>query len=159
MMQPDTVYDLIYQAPCMALGVCFDRNAIACVTFLPLLTPLKPSLHPLAGETVRQLDAYFANADFRFTLPFQFSGTPHQESVWREIAAIPKGKVATYSDIACKLQSGPRAVGNACGRNPLPVLIPCHRVVGKQGIGGFNQGKTDLMLDIKRWLLQHEGIQ
>ncbi len=85
------------------------------------------------------------------------SGTPFQQRVWRELTRIPPGKTRSYGELAKKLHSSARAVAGACRRNQLPLLVPCHRVVAKDGIGGF-MGKTDgPALAIKRWLLQHEG--
>ena len=87
----------------------------------------------------------------------QLKGTPYQKRVWQAIAAIPLGTTNTYSDIADQLQSCPRAVANACGANRLPILIPCHRVVAKSGLGGFMRNHPEGS-KLKRWLLNHEGI-
>jgi methylated-DNA-[protein]-cysteine S-methyltransferase len=84
-------------------------------------------------------------------------GTPYQQRVWQAISAIPRGQVLTYGDIAAQIGSGPRAVANACGANNIPLIVPCHRVVAKGGIGGFMQGNKD-GLKIKKWLLKHEGV-
>lgn len=84
-------------------------------------------------------------------------GTAFQQRVWQAIREIPFGKTSTYSEIANKIGSGPRAVANACGANQLPILVPCHRVVAKNGLGGFMQG-ADGGLAIKKWLLKHEGV-
>ena len=83
-----------------------------------------------------------------------------QQRVWHAICAIPLGEVRSYGFIARHIKSAPRAVGQACGANWLPLLIPCHRVVGATGIGGFGgagQGKSEFHGRIKRWLLAHEG--
>lgn len=152
-------YDLVYLSPCTALGVCLDTDAVSRIVFLPQPQKAKSSTHSLAKETIRQLDAYFHAPAFRFDLPIKLSGTVYQQAVWQAIATIAPGHTLTYGDIAYHLHSGPRAVGNACGCNPLPIIIPCHRVVGKQGLGGFNRNRNDVMLNIKRWLLKHEGVQ
>ena len=73
------------------------------------------------------------------------------------MCAIPCGHVLTYGEIAAQLGSSPRAVGQACGNNPIPIVIPCHRVVAKSGMGGFMHHNGGFALDIKRWLLAHEG--
>ncbi len=84
-------------------------------------------------------------------------GTPFQQQVWRELTRIPFGETRSYGELATNLNSSARAVAGACRRNPLPLLVPCHRVVAKHGLGGF-MGKTEgQALAIKRWLLQHEG--
>ncbi|WP_235602990.1 methylated-DNA--[protein]-cysteine S-methyltransferase [Piscirickettsia litoralis] len=70
---------------------------------------------------------------------------------------IPRGQTLTYGELAKKLQTGPRAIGAACRTNPIPVIIPCHRIVSKQGMGGFHGKTSGKFLTIKEWLLQHEG--
>ncbi len=87
----------------------------------------------------------------------QLSGTPYQKRVWAAIAAIPTGTTATYSQLAEQIQSCPRALANACGANRIPILIPCHRVVAKSGLGGFMRSHPEGSR-IKRWLLNHEGV-
>ncbi len=85
------------------------------------------------------------------------SGTQYQKRVWKAIAAIAPGTTASYTEVAEQLQSCPRAVANACGANRIPILIPCHRVVAKSGIGGFMRSHPNGVA-IKRWLLKHEGL-
>ncbi|MGB4813020.1 MAG: methylated-DNA--[protein]-cysteine S-methyltransferase [Methylophilaceae bacterium] len=114
------------------------------------------SKNKLAQQVVNQIEVYLSTADDNFNLPVVTKGTPFQRKVWQEISAIPKGQVLTYSDIAAHLKSSPRAVANACGANHLPILIPCHRVVAKNGLGGFMRGAEN-GLNIKKWLLKHEG--
>lgn len=107
-------------------------------------------------ETVKQqLQAYFSGQSTHIEIPYLPRGTPFQQRVWREMSSIPYGQTITYSELAERVRSGPRAVANACGANPLPLLIPCHRVVAKHGLGGFMQGNPK-GLSIKQWLLQHE---
>lgn len=116
--------------------------------------------HPMLQLAAMQVNRYFIDAYTPMTsiLPIEsLGGTPYQQSVWRAIANIPAGETRTYGALAESIQSCPRALANACGANRIPILIPCHRVVSKQGIGGFMRGNPD-GLAIKRWLLQHEGI-
>ena len=111
---------------------------------------------PLLDEAKRQLDAYFAGRLTVFDLPLRPRGTPFQKALWRLLAEIHHGAVLTYGDLAARMKSAPRAVGGACGRNPIPILIPCHRVVAGGGrLGGFSGGAG---LDSKRALLRLEGI-
>lgn len=110
---------------------------------------------PLLREAARQVDAYFAGRLHGFDLPLRPAGTPFQQRVWTLMCAIPYGATLTYGGMAERLGSGPRAVGGACGRNPLPVIIPCHRVVGGGGRpGGYSgQGGLDTkarLLDLER---------
>lgn len=115
-----------------------------------------PTLKKLCAE----IQAYLSNKNAAFSaidVANAQSGTPFQQKVWQAICLIPLGQTQTYSEIAKKIGSGPRAVANACGANQLPILVPCHRVVSKNGLGGFMQG-ADGGLAIKKWLLKHEGV-
>lgn len=117
------------------------------------------SLAPFWQPYVAALDAYFADARRPFPFALPVAGTDFQQRVWAQIAAIPVGETRSYQDLAIALGSHARAVGQACGRNPVPVWVPCHRVVPKNGgLGGFNLGHEDWQLRIKRWLLMHEGV-
>lgn len=106
----------------------------------------------------KELQAYFANPHHHFTLPLQLNGTSFQRQVWRAMQRIPAGQTRTYGEIAQALQSSPRAVGNACRANPIPIIIPCHRVVAANGLGGYSGQTHGRQIDIKRWLLAHEGV-
>lgn len=147
----------VVAAPGFCLGVrCADDEVIE-IVFLEPRPEVAPTT-PLAAETVRQLRAYLADPNFVFGLPLRPSGTPFQRRVWERIAAIPAGTTRTYGEIAGELKNAPRAVGQACGANPLPLVCPCHRVVGANaGLGGFARHGGGFLLDIKRWLLAHEG--
>lgn len=115
--------------------------------------PDEPSA--LLKRAGRQLDEYFAGRRKKFDLPLRPAGTPFQRRVWARLAAIPYGRVETYGVLAKALRSGPRAVGGACGANPIPILIPCHRVLGAGGaLGGYSgAGGTAT----KRFLLAGEA--
>ena len=115
----------------------------------------KGSETPLLAEARKQLDAYFDGRLTRFDLPLRPAGTAFQKSVWTLMAEIPHGAVRTYGDLAGDLGSGPRAVGGACGRNPIPIVIPCHRVVGGGGGMGGYSGLGGV--DTKGALLRLEG--
>jgi methylated-DNA-[protein]-cysteine S-methyltransferase len=104
----------------------------------------------------RQLDRYFAGKLKRFDLKLRPSGTPFQKNVWKMMRSIPFGQTGTYGGIAMALGSGPRAVGMACGRNPIVIVTPCHRVLASGGaIGGYSGGQG---LPTKRKLLALEGV-
>lgn len=110
---------------------------------------------PLLEEAKRQLDAYFDGDLERFDLPLRPMGTKHQEKVWKEMLAIPYGQTRTYGYLARSIGSAAQAVGGACGRNPIPILVPCHRVVASAGkFGGYS---GDGGLYTKRALLVLEG--
>jgi methylated-DNA-[protein]-cysteine S-methyltransferase len=110
-----------------------------------------------AAEAADQLSRYFIDPEFRFTLPLAVSGTPFQRRVWDAIAGIACGTTATYGELAHALNAPARSVGQACGENRLPIVIPCHRVVGLSGLGGFAHASGGFPVTVKRWLLEHEG--
>jgi methylated-DNA-[protein]-cysteine S-methyltransferase len=152
-----TGYQAIVAAPGFALGVRCSDDALGAIEFLPPQPEQAPN-QVLATETCRQLRAYLDDPQFAFDLPLQALGTAFQRRVWAGIAAIPCGQTQTYGALAHAIQSAPRAVGQACGANHFPLIIPCHRVIASGGgLGGFNRQGGGFLLDIKRWLLAHEG--
>lgn len=154
-------FQAIVAAPGFCLGIAADSDQLTAIEFLPPQAELAPA-NPLAAEAVRQLRAWLDDPAYLFTLPLQPAGTPFQRRVWQQIAAIPCGATRRYGDLAHDLATAPRAVGQACGANPYPVLVPCHRVVAasqglNDGLGGFNRQGGGFLLDIKRWLLAREA--
>jgi methylated-DNA-[protein]-cysteine S-methyltransferase len=109
---------------------------------------------PLLAEAARQLDAYFAGKLSDFDLPLRPAGSSFECRVWSAMQKIPYGKTACYGDLATKINSAPRAVGGACGKNPIPIIIPCHRVLAKAGLGGYSGSGG---LKTKQALLTLEG--
>jgi methylated-DNA-[protein]-cysteine S-methyltransferase len=111
---------------------------------------------PVLEEAARQLDAYFGGDLVAFDLPLELNGSEFQRSCWLALASIPYGQTVSYGEQARRLGLGndaARAVGAANGQNPLPIVLPCHRVIGADGsLTGFGGG-----LDVKRFLLEHEG--
>lgn len=149
-------FQAIVAAPGFCLGVrCYDDEVVA-LAFLPPGPEVAPD-NALAAEVDRQLRAYLADPEFVFSLPLRPAGTRFQRRVWGQIAAIPGRETRTYGDLAHLLKTAPRAVGQACGANPYPVVVPCHRVVAAGGgLGGFARQGGGFLLDVKRWLLAHE---
>ncbi|MYM54910.1 methylated-DNA--[protein]-cysteine S-methyltransferase [Thalassovita mangrovi] len=109
---------------------------------------------PLLAEASRQLDEYFDGSRTEFDLPLRVDGSDFQRRVCDAIAAIPFGETRTYGDLARELGVPAQAIGQGCGGNPIPILIPCHRVLGSAGLGGFS-GRGGV--ETKVWLLKHEG--
>ena len=152
-----------YQAklatPFAVLGVRIEEDWLTDIEYLPLDTPSLAPQTSLAKEVCNQLQAYLADSGFVFDLSLHIGGTIHQRRVWSAIQDIPSGATCSYADIATQLHSAPRAVGQACGANRLPIVIPCHRVIAKGGgLGGFMHASDGIPLTIKRWLLQHERV-
>lgn len=110
----------------------------------------------LLARAKAQLEAYFARRLRRFDLPLGPEGSAFQKKAWAAIAAVPWGEVRTYGEIAARLGSSPRAVGAACRTNPLPIVVPCHRIVGAKGaLTGYTGGDG---IATKRKLLALEGV-
>jgi methylated-DNA-[protein]-cysteine S-methyltransferase len=110
---------------------------------------------PVLKETASQLDEYFAGERTDFDVRMELDGTDFQREVWAELTRIPYGETISYGELARRVgrPSAPRAVGQANGRNPIPVIVPCHRVLASNGIGGYGGG-----LKVKRQLLAVEGV-
>jgi methylated-DNA-[protein]-cysteine S-methyltransferase len=149
-------YDAILDAPPCRLGAIFTGEALTRLDFLPADTPATTRLDTRTRQLARELDAYWQNPAHVFDLLFVPSGTPFQLHVWHALMGIPAGHPATYGALAKQLGTAARAVGQACGANPLPILIPCHRVVAAHGLGGFMHSSSGMPLDVKTWLLAHE---
>jgi methylated-DNA-[protein]-cysteine S-methyltransferase len=145
--------------PFAVLGIRTTGEWLTDIEYLPRGVATLAPLNKLAERACRQIDRYIDDPQFRFDLPFDYRGTDFQCRVWREISKIPVGKTSTYKGIASRIDNAPRAVGGACGKNRLPLLIPCHRVLGSNGIGGFMHARGGEPIQIKRWLLAHEGIR
>jgi methylated-DNA-[protein]-cysteine S-methyltransferase len=149
-----------YQAklpvPFGVLGIRCDDSALLGIDFLPATEKPRRAAGALAVAACEQLLRYFESPDMQFTVPIKPGGTPHQQKVWQAMCSIPRGETRSYGELAAELKSGAQAVGQACGANPIPVIIPCHRVVGSSGLGGFMGHASGAPLDIKRWLLAHE---
>ncbi len=131
-----------------------DSNDIQFNNQLAHLNKENQQLFSLFSEQVK---LYFNDSNYSFELPLAPSGTDYQLRVWQALKKIPLGQTKTYGELAKELNSSARAVGNACRRNPLPLVVPCHRVVAANGIGGFSGQTGGYLLDIKKTLLVHEG--
>ena len=143
-------------SPVGRLAIEADHDAVTSVRWSNGESAHDEPMTPVLEEALRQLDRYFAGKLKRFDLPLAARGTAVQKSVWNMMSEIPFGGTATYGGMAMALGSGPRAVGMACGRNPIPIIVPCHRVLGSGGKeGGFSGGRG---LPTKRQLLALEGV-
>jgi len=151
-------YCAVAEAPFARIGFRTAGDCIVGIDYLPTDVARVAPSNALAREACAQLRAYLRDPGHVFDLPYAARGTPFQQRVWQAIAAIPSARTRTYGELARLLCSAPRAVGGACGSNPIPLVIPCHRVVASGGgLGGFMHSRSPFPLDIKRWLLQHEA--
>ena len=148
-----------YGAPFAVLGIRTLGDRVTDIEYLPPGVATLAPLNKLAERACREIERYLDDPEHVLDLPFDYDGTLFQCKVWRRISAIPPGRTLTYKDVAKALKTAPRPVGGACGANRLPIVIPCHRVLGANGIGGFMRGRGADALSIKRWLLRHEGVR
>lgn len=153
----DNPYQVILATPFARLGIVCHQEQLTKIDFLPNSTPPMNAAQPFAQYVCEQIKAYLSEAKFQFSLPVAPRGTAYQQRVWRALCAIPSGETRCYGDLATALHSSPRAVGQACGANPIPIVIPCHRVLSKTGWGGFMHHRAGEALAIKRYLLAFES--
>ncbi|MCS6766226.1 MAG: methylated-DNA--[protein]-cysteine S-methyltransferase [Candidatus Protistobacter heckmanni] len=154
-----TRFDATVSAPFGVFGVRTGGGAITALLYLPRGTPAITPANALAERAVEQVLRYVDDPDYRFDLPLARAGTDFQRRVWQGISAVPPGKLSTYGALSQAAGGTPRAVGQACGDNPYPLVVPCHRIVSAKGLGGFAHASDpdSYQLVAKRWLLQHEG--
>ncbi|MDA8381840.1 MAG: methylated-DNA--[protein]-cysteine S-methyltransferase [Betaproteobacteria bacterium] len=150
-------YDAILAAPFGALGIRTEAGALTGIDFLPREAGARAPRTAAAEQACRQLERYFADPAHSFSLVLRLRATPFRTAVWARLQAIPRGNPISYGALARELGSSARAVGQACGDNPIPVVVPCHRVVARGGLGGFMHAADAAPLAIKHWLLAHEG--
>jgi methylated-DNA-[protein]-cysteine S-methyltransferase len=143
-----------YESPLGPLWLAASERALHQLSFRSL--PVTRDLTPMLKQSIAALDGYFTHKrSLHHAVPLHYTGSPFSLDVWQQMQHIPFGSAVSYGELAA-LTGRPRAfraAANACKHNPLPLFIPCHRVLASNGIGGFNVG-----LDIKRWLLAHEAI-
>ena len=158
--QGSEIFSAIVAAPFGAIGIRTDFGVIREMAYLPPHFDEKDATDALADEATSQIQRYLADPDFQFNLPLIAAGSVFQQKVWGAISSIPRGSVRTYGQIAKHIGSAPRAVGQACGANWFPLVIPCHRVTAAGGLGGFSNhdDENGFHLSVKRWLLRHEGV-
>jgi methylated-DNA-[protein]-cysteine S-methyltransferase len=154
------MFDVTVDFPRMKVAVATREERVVEIRYLPSSAASVSPRNALAARAADQLRAYLENPDIKFDLPLAVEGTPFQLKLWEALCRIPRGKTRgktrTYGDLARELEGEARAVGQACGDNRLPVVIPCHRVVAAGGIGGFAHSTGGYLLEAKRWLLAHE---
>ncbi|MBJ2356614.1 methylated-DNA--[protein]-cysteine S-methyltransferase [Sphaerochaeta sp. S2] len=142
-----------YESPIGTLYLTSNQDALLGVSFISEIREEQES-SPVLDMAMQQLDAYFNGKLQQFTVPFELQGTAFQKTVWEALCTIPYATVVSYQDIAIAIGNpkAVRAVGMANNKNPISIIIPCHRVIGKQGsLTGYAGG-----LDKKQWLLSHE---
>ena len=150
-------YSARFPTPFAVLGIRTSGSRLAGIEYLPRGAATFAPVDAFAADVCRQIECYLDDPEYRFDVDVEISGTAFQQRVWRAVSAIPSGRTQTYLEVARQIASGPRPVGAACGANRIPLVIPCHRVIGSNGIGGFMNASSGEPLEIKKWLLHHEG--
>jgi methylated-DNA-[protein]-cysteine S-methyltransferase len=158
-MVADSGFDCVLDSPLGRLGIRLQAGCLAGVEFLPDTVPLQAPGSLLARRVASEFEGYFRDAQQAFSVPLVPAATAFQQRVRAALRAIPTGQTRGYGELAAQLDSGARAVGNACRRNPLPIVVPCHRVVAASGVGGYAGHTAGPELRRKRWLLEHEGVK
>jgi methylated-DNA-[protein]-cysteine S-methyltransferase len=153
------VFDALITAPFGAVGLVVVNDLVTRIDLLPAADELIPPANATAHRAAAQLVAYFDDPSRRLDFPHAAQGTGFRQTVWRAISRIPIGETVTYAELARRVGSVPRAVGQACGENPLPLIVPCHRVVSQAGLGGFGHRASGYLPTVKRWLLAHEAAK
>jgi methylated-DNA-[protein]-cysteine S-methyltransferase len=153
----DPGFAAVIAFPKFKVAVATRADHVAGIRYLPPGAPVVAPRNALAERAARQLERYREDPDATFDLPLLVEGTAFQKAVWQAMCAIPRGRTRTYGELATALGGEARAVGQACGDNRLPIVIPCHRVVAAEGIGGFGHTTGGYLIEAKRWLLLHEA--
>jgi methylated-DNA-[protein]-cysteine S-methyltransferase len=155
------MYDAIIEFPKMKVAVKTRDGCVTDISYLPPAVKVHAPTNPLAERAAQQLERYRDDPDTRFDLPLLVEGSPFQRLLWDALCTIPRGKTLTYGELAQRLGAhfpiDARAVGQACGDNRLPIVVPCHRVVAANGLGGFAHSSDGFLIEAKRWLLLHEA--
>ena len=149
-------WDAVIEFPVMKVGVSTRDDRVVEIGYLPSSAAVIAPRNPLAERAARQLERYRADSGATFDLPLLIEGSPFQRALWEAMCSIPHGQTRTYGELAQQLGAEARAIGQACGDNRLPIVIPCHRVVAANGIGGFAHATGGFLIEAKRWLLRHE---
>lgn len=151
-------YQAKLSAPFGVLGIRCSESTLTGIDFLSAGEEPQRATGVIAEIACEQLLQYLGNPEMQFSIPLELKGTAHQLKVWQALLVIPRGQTRCYGELATELRSCAQAIGQVCGANPIPIIIPCHRVIGKAGLGGFMKHADGDPLNIKRWLLAHESM-
>lgn len=147
----------VISTPIGKVGISVIKDSVTNLDYVDPQTPLLDPQVLFARKVAIELIDYFDNPNYTFDLPLAPQGTVFQIRVWQALATIPSGAVKTYGELAKQLHSNARAIGNACRANPIPIIIPCHRVIAASSLGGYAGDKSGRLISIKHFLLHHES--
>lgn len=152
-------YAAVFASPVGKLGIRMQGKALCQLVFLSARYTEREPASEAAADVLHSLRAYFDDPRQGPAVDVRLAGSQFQRRVWRALCSIPCGKIMTYGGLAACLGSSARAVGNACRSNPVPIVVPCHRVVARNGIGGFAGDRHGRLVAVKQRLLEHEGVE
>ncbi|MEE9451226.1 MAG: methylated-DNA--[protein]-cysteine S-methyltransferase [Gammaproteobacteria bacterium] len=138
--------------------ICNDTQ-LTNIYFLSSASRVLAPQSTLTKKVCRQLACYFKDPNYQFDLPLNLIGTPLQKKVWKFLTQIASGVTMTYGEAAARLGTHARAIGQACRANPVPIIIPCHRIVAVNGMGGYCGSTRGQQLFLKQYLIAHEQRQ
>jgi methylated-DNA-[protein]-cysteine S-methyltransferase len=139
------IYSAIFSSPLGPVGLIMQEDKLTTLELLDNSAPLKKPRDTYSQEIAEQLAAYFKNPQQPFRLDLTLTGTPFQKKVWQAVQNIGPGKTKTYGQLAKELASAPRAIGQACKSNPIVIIVPCHRVVAANDVGGYAGARDGIM--------------
>lgn len=151
-------YDASVKTPFAHFALLLENDQLVKIDFISQTIKPIAAKSASAKNMVQQIQQYFSGNSQTFKIELNMQGTVFQKSVWRELLKVRYGKVKTYGEVAARLKTSPRAVGNACRQNPVPLIVPCHRIVAASGIGGYSGTTSGPVHSIKFELLAHEGV-
>ena len=149
-------YDAVIATPLGRLGLRLGGDGLRELHFVDARVALISARGAIGRRIAAALGRYFVDPWRPLSVPVELDGTEFQQRVWRALCRIPAGRVRCYGELAKELHSSARAVGNACRANPIPIIVPCHRVVAVNGLGGFMGRQSGRPARLKQWLLEHE---
>lgn len=151
-------YSSVVNTPIGKISLTVKNDQLITLDFLYDDQSIQPVIHPATEHLVEDLKGYLNDPHYQFKYAVQLYGSHFQNKIWQTLLEIPIGKTRTYGQVAKEHSSSPRAVGQACRSNPIPIFVPCHRIVAANGLGGFSGKRQGKWLKLKEWLLKHEGL-
>ena len=148
--------DYCIDSPIGKLGLTVEDNSLTKVNFLSEAFPIKRPNDTNGLKIIYEFEQYFGGHQKKLNIPIKVTGTAFQQKVWDALQQIPFGTTETYGQLAEKLKTSARAIGNACRTNPTPIIVPCHRIVAANSPGGYGGQRYGDSLQKKSWLLKHE---
>lgn len=153
-----TIHQVVVNTSLAKLRITCDEQQLMRIEFVDPQLKTSVNIPSLAKMAVQQISAYFSDRNRSFDLPLVEADTEFQQRVRAALLKIPAGSTRTYQQLAQQLKTSPRAIGNACRANRFPIVIPCHRIVAINGLGGFAGKLQGYQIDLKAALLNHEKV-